>query len=43
MDALARARSGGLRALRLGSIANFREAKDFEEFISDLAETNLKD
>ena len=22
---------------------NFREAKDFEEFISDLAETNLKD
>jgi transcriptional repressor NrdR len=22
---------------------NFREAKDFEEFISDLAETNYKD
>ena len=22
---------------------NFREAKDFEEFISDLAETNLRD
>jgi transcriptional repressor NrdR len=22
---------------------NFREARDFEEFISDLAETNLKD
>ena len=30
--------------IRFASVyRNFREAKDFEEFISDLAETNLKD
>ena len=46
----AKERAGALRALdpvayvRFASVyRNFREARDFEEFISDLAETNFKD
>src|SRR6266851_824427 len=51
-DKLARSISVACRKRTLDPVAyvrfasvyrNFREAKDFEEFISDLAETNLKD